>query len=100
MATGETGGIGTGTGTKLNLTERLDLWREGGTDSGWIGVRSVGDGRGINDDADNNGCDSSVEIEEMDSIFTLPPPENPFHHCLKLHHYDHHHHHYHHHQKL
>ena len=82
-----TGGTGTGTGTKSNLTEHLDLRRVGGTDSGWTGVRSSGEGRGIVDDADKTDWVSRVKIEEMESTFTLPPPENPLHYCLNHHHY-------------
>ena len=86
MGTGATGGTG-GTGTKSNLTERLDLGQGGGTDSGRTGVRSSGEGRGNVDDADNTDWVSRVEIEEMESTFTLPPPENPLHYCLNHHHY-------------
>ena len=85
LGTGGTGG--TGTGTKSNLSERLDLGRVGGTDIGRTGVQSSGEGRGIVDDADNRDWVSRVEIEEMESTFTLPPPENPLHYCLNHHHY-------------
>ena len=85
------GGIGgtggTGTGTKLNLVERLDLGQAGGTDIRRTGVRLSGEGRGSVDDVDNTNWVSSVEIEEMESTFTLPPPENPLHYCLNYHHY-------------
>ena len=84
MGTGGTGG--TGTGTKSNLLERLDLGRVGGTDIGRTGVRSSGEGRGMGDDAGNVEWISKLEIEEMESTFTLPPSENPLHYCLNHHH--------------
>ena len=56
------------------MAERLDLGRVGGTDIGRTGVRSSGEGHGIIDDADNTDRVFSVEIEEMESMFTLPPP--------------------------
>ena len=68
------------------MSEGLDLGRVGGTDIGRTGVRLSGEGRGMVDDADNLEWVSMVEIEEMESTFTLPPPENPLHYCLNHHH--------------
>ena len=100
LETGGTVGTGRGTGTKSNLTERLDLGRVGGIDNGWTGVRCSGEGRGSDDDGDNKDWVSSVEIKEMESIFTLSPAENPLHYCWNHHHCYHHHHWYYHHQNL
>ena len=73
--------------------EQNQIWQNvwiwdgvGGTDIGRTGVRSSGEGRGIVDDADNRDWVPMVEIEEMESTFTLPPSENPLQYCLNHHH--------------
>ena len=89
-----------GTGSKLKATVCLDRRRLFGTDNGWtVGRRTRRDCRihldegGLDDEIDNEeGC-SKVELEEMESMFTLPPPENPRHYRYlpKIHHHHHHH---------
>ena len=90
VATGGTGAIGTGVGSKSKATERLNLRRVFGTDKVWtVGRRTRrefrihlnDEGLSLDDEVDNEEGFSKVEIEEMDRrFFTLPPPENPHRH--------------------
>ena len=82
---GWTHGLAAGVGLKGKVTVAVERGKDLGTES--LRIREPRQDEETCEGG-NNGGSSTLEIEEMELQFTLPPPENPGH-------YHHYHHHYH-----